>query len=824
MVQASVQASVVEADIDIKGDVSGQVIAGNYNVQIRDSKGCVVNVAPPLDRPAYSMRSFPVNLRPSTFPSLLDRNEESASIKVAIQASMPVSIFGEEGIGKTSFVRRLIHLSDLPSFPAGVVYLDASGRGLDDLLQSLFDAFYESLAEYKPRNTEIHLALQGLTALVFLDGLNVARDEIVSLLNAAPNCTFILSSVERSLWGEGQTLSLRGLPENDALTLFQRELGRSLNEEEQASAQKICVLLQGHPLRMLQAASLVHERSKPISELLEELQHDPPEKAVLQASLNTLSKDQENILALLAAASGTVMPLEHLVSLSQDPNVRKNLQGLIALGLVQAHSPRYSLTGNLASSLATLWDLSSWEDILLDYFVSWLESQPAQALIEESANALIYTVMRAGERQRWSEVIRLGRALERSLIIWKRWQTWLDILNLILKAARALGDRKVEAWAAHQLGSRAMCLGQAEQARELLTEALNIRKAIKDKAGLKVTQHNLNILLRAPVPPKGGKSGGHPGSIGGSTIMISLVMAAILSYVGVALAFPPESLPFPVPPIYLYPTAISTHPHTPVPTKTFTPTSTRTVTPTPTETPTPVPTRRPTITRTPTRTPSSTPCIPMFTLTTGAFVRTGPGTAYPDITAIPAGDTVEIIDRNADSSWYYIFWQKFNVEGWISSITGQPSCGITEVPVQNAPPAAEPPVEPPVDQAPAAPNSPPPAPGVWMGPIHRDVYGDGYLWCPHYENVFLYWEAPIDTTGIDSYEVKLDVNFNNAWSTVIDEIVPANQTSFDITSVIADYCNAGIFWGYVRAMDSEAAWGEWGDSGPYQSKRNIIIR
>jgi hypothetical protein len=594
------QASSIEADLAVGGDVSGQVIVGNYNVQIQNSNGCVVNVASPPDQPAYSMRSLPVHLRPRAFPSLLDRDREAESIKAAMQISAPVSIFGEEGIGKTSFVRRLIHLPDLPGFPAGVVYLDASRRGLEDLLQYLFDTFYESRSEFKPRDGEIRLALQGLKGLVFLDGLNLARDEIVSLLDAAPDCTFILSSLERSLWGEGQSIPLKGLPENDALTLFQRELGRSLNEEELAAARKICALLQGHPLRILQAAELVHESAKPISGLLEELQRESPAKAVLQATLNTLDKPQENVLALLAAAGGTVMPLEHLVSLSSDPDVRKTLQGLIALGLVQAHSPRYSLTGDLGLSLPALLDLSSGEDTLVNYFITWLEGQPSQVLIEESADALIYAVKRAGEKQRWTEVIHLGRALERYLILWKRWQAWADILNLILKAARALGDRKVDAWALHQLGSRAMCLGQADQARELLTQALNIRNTIKDKAGLKVTQHNLNVLLRPPVPPKGGKPGGRPWSIGGFALTIALLMAAF-AYVGLSLAVPPESLPFPGLPIYLFPTNRPANTFTRIPTNTIVPTPSRTITLTDIFTPTP------TLTRTRTRTPSRTP-------------------------------------------------------------------------------------------------------------------------------------------------------------------------------------------------------------------------
>ena len=674
-----VQSSTVEADIDIKGNVPGQILIGNHNFQIQNQEGGIVNVALPRDKPAYSMRLFPIKLRPNPFPSLLDRDEESASVKVAIQTSTPVSIFGEEGIGKTSFVRRLIHLPDLPSFPAGVVYLDVSGRGVDDVIQSLFDAFYESLPEFKPRDAEIRLALQGLTALVFLDGLNVARDEIVSLLNAAPNCTFILASVERSLWGEGLTISLQGLPENDALMLFQRELGRSLNEEEQATVKKICVLLQGHPLRILQAASLVHERSRPISELLEKLQHEIPEKAVLKAALNTLSKDQENVLALLAAASGTVMPLEHLVSLSQDPNVRKTLQALIALGLVQAHSPRYSLTGNLASSLATLWDLSPWEDTLLNYFISWLEEQPAQALIEESADALINTVKRAGEKQRWTQVIRLGRALERSLIIWKRWQTWLDILNLILKAARALGDRKVEAWALHQLGSRAMCLGQTEQARERLTEALSIRKAIKDEAGARVTQHNLNLLLGGSGTSNGGTSGPRPWFIGGGALLLALLMAAMLTYAALSSLAPRLSATS---------TLITTITKTLTSTPSRTPTSTSTSTVTATNTP------RPTRTATFTPTIETIPplaCSPVLKGLKDANCRVGPSTAFEVYGTLFEDQTVDILAVNDVGSWFMVDHpQSFRNPCWVWNgpaiqVGGELSC----IPRISVPPLEE---------------------------------------------------------------------------------------------------------------------------------------
>jgi len=673
-----VQSNTVEAEIDIKGDVSGQVLVGNYNVQVPNSKGCVINVAHSSDRPAYSMRSLPVNLRPRAFSSLLDRDGESESVKSAIQISTPVSLFGEDGIGKTAFVRRLIYYPDLPSFPAGVVYLDGSGRGLGDLLQLLFDAFYEGLPEFKPRDAEIHHALQGLKALIFLDDLNLPRDEIESLLDAAPNCTFVLSSVERSLWGEGQIISLPGLPEKEALTLFQRELDRAMNEEEQDAAGKICALLRGHPLRILQAAALVHARSKPIPELLKELQRDTPEKSILQASLKTLTNDQENVLALLAAANGNVMPLEHLVSLSQDANVRKILQGLNALGLVQAHSPRYSLTGNLSSSLAALWDLSSWEDILLDYFVSWIEGQPAQALIEESADALIYTVKRAGEKGRWPQVIRLGRALERYLILWKRWQAWADVLNLILNAAKALGDRNVEAWAMHQLGSRAMCLGQTDQARELLTQALNIRKAIKDKAGLKVTQHNLNVLFGTSGTSNGGKPGPRPWFKGGGALLLALLMAAILAYTAFS-SFVPQLLATST----LIPTITKT-----LSTPSRKPTSTSTSTTAATNTP--KPTR--TVTFTPTiETIPPLACSPVLKGLKDANCRVGPSTIFEVYGTLFEDQTVDILAVNDVGSWFMVDHpQSFRNPCWVWNgpaiqIGGELSC----IPRISVPPPEE---------------------------------------------------------------------------------------------------------------------------------------
>jgi hypothetical protein len=113
---------------------------------------------------------------------------------------------------------------------------------------------------------------------------------------------------------------------------------------------------------------------------------------------------------------------------------------------------------------------------------------------------LVQAIHKAEEKSRWHDVVRIGRGLESTLILSRRWQSWLDMLNLILKAARALGDRQVEAWALHQIGTRAACLGPDETARGFLTQALQIRQALGDRAGLAVTRNNLRVFFNVPLP------------------------------------------------------------------------------------------------------------------------------------------------------------------------------------------------------------------------------------------------------------------------------------------------------------------------------------
>jgi hypothetical protein len=666
------------------------------------------------DQP-YRRRHFPVKMIPGDFRSLLDRSRELERAKAAIQESTPVSISGERGIGKTSFAKHLIYRAERSAFSSGTVWLNVSGRGLDDLLQLLFDGFFETLADCKVPDTQIRHEIQQLKGLVILDELEPDSDKSGNLQDCAPDCTLVLLSVEGSLWEDAKLIPLKGLPEDEAFTLFEREYAR-LNEDramsdgEQAAARKLCPLYRGHPWRILFAASLVAQGKVSIFQLLGESERTDPQTALLQAASETLTDRQNRVLAILAAVGGSRLPEELLVILSDDHESGETLHGLIKLRMIKEGSGSYALAGNLASLLSAELDLSEWEDRLIDHFTDWLEKKPEQILVEETMEALIYLLKEASQKEQWGRVIRYGQALEPYLIQGKRWGAWVGLLNQIMNAAKTRGDRKMQAWVLHQLGTRAMCLGEEETAHDLLTQALNLRREINDRGGLEVTRHNLDVLRPIPVPPNGGGPGGGGVTTGGvfasGWIAGGLALTAVVILL-LNLLLPSDDLPQ----IQSSPTAS--------PTVTNTATSTDTPTPTPSRTPTRTPTA--TQTFTPTISPTSTPPSPIFVLEKDSFCRSGPGQAYDVLTGITAPETVLILARsNTEFIWYYIEWERngIKIRCWLSIDNGQAYGNLTEVPVRNVSPPPTPTSVPPTPRPPT--STIPPAPTT---PITPPVIG-----------------------------------------------------------------------------------------------------
>ena len=517
------------------GDVSGgsQVAIGNYIVQIGRVEGGVVNILNEAPPPPRSLPP-PVLLRPRAFPSLLDRQTETANVIQALHSQEPVECVGEPGSGKTSLLRHLAYNPQLSTFSSGVVYFQVNQLSMADLLHSLFDAFYVCDFPIKPNDTEMRRYLQPVNALVLLDDVEINSEQIKSLMNVAPNCTFLTATTARSLLGEAREVEIKGLPIAEAVSLFRRELGRTLSAGEEEHAQALCSSLGCIPLRVLRAAHQARDEKRSLVDIVgEPARSDGEAVSVDQASatmaINSRSEDEKKVLAALSVCYGAPVAAEHVAAIAGVTSVDEILEDLERRRLVQSHEQRYSLASDVNNAM--LGDPGPWFKRALTHFVAWAEqNRHNHKAIEGAAQPILLILHRAVASKSWPEVKRLGHAVEEALAASGKWDMWATALEAIRMAARGQDDAAESAWALHQLGTRALCLDQRAAAEASLKDALGIRERLNDHRGAAVTRHNLKILLGPPPPTEPTESSNGGGVITkiGIPVLVSLALITAL--------------------------------------------------------------------------------------------------------------------------------------------------------------------------------------------------------------------------------------------------------------------------------------------------------
>jgi hypothetical protein len=781
----------IEADV-----ISGQVAIGNNILQVKmgDIHGGIVNIMLPEQQPGYLPRPTSALLLPSPFHDLLNRTSEIDAATSTLQSALPVQFHGPAGLGKTALLRHLAHHPLDARFPDGIGYYSVRQKPVDDLLQFFFDAFYDSDPGFKPTDHQIRQGLQDKQALILLDDVELPREEVEALMNAAPRCTFVLASQERSLWGEGRAVTLRGLPPSDALALVERGLGRSLTPEEQPAAQALCTALEGHPLDILQAVATAQEEDLSLADMAQRVQSAPSATELTELALKSLSEPAQRVVAALAALGGAPLTAEHLSALTELADVAPLLETLLSRGLVQAHSPRYSLAGRLQDLYRTV-DLTPWAERTLAHFSDWAERHRSAPdhLLEES-DAILQTLKWAVGAGRWRSILRLGWIVEGALALGKQWGAWAQVLQWMLHAAQALGDRAAQAWALHQGGTRALCLGDTSAARTSLIRALRLRESLGDRIGAAVTRHNLNILLGPPPPPRrppqaprtpspaGPAAAGVPLLSKETVALVSALLVALGGLVLGTLLVLPRLTPTPTPTA----TAVATVAIvTAMPTPSFTATSTRAMTPTW------IPTFTPTNTPTPTRCrpwpPSGwVPCT----------VKRG-DTLYS--LARQCGTTVQIVMRvNCLTGSKIVSGQRL----WLPCCaTPTPTFTTTWTPTPTSSPTPTP--------TPTSDLTPPPPP-VLFNPRY-----DARIPCPADPvNVSFQWTSVTDPSGVQNYEVHLEA------IEVTPHIYP-QQFSTASALELSMPCFEWYRW-RVRATDGAGNTGAWSNESLFSVAQFII--
>jgi tetratricopeptide (TPR) repeat protein len=105
----------------------------------------------------------------------------------------------------------------------------------------------------------------------------------------------------------------------------------------------------------------------------------------------------------------------------------------------------------------------------------------------------VATVHQAAELGLHALAWRLPLALRRFFRLGKYWAEWIDTYEIALAGARAVGDRRAEAWILNNLGEPYTDLGQHDKAISVRTAAAEIMGEIGDRLGQAETLGNLGV-------------------------------------------------------------------------------------------------------------------------------------------------------------------------------------------------------------------------------------------------------------------------------------------------------------------------------------------
>jgi Tol biopolymer transport system component len=642
--------------INIGGDVVGRDKIVNTTIY-----GAVINEAP--REPVIKRRD--ARPQPPRAPlDFFDRAGELAQVEQLITQGKPVAICGSDGAGKSALLRQAANGSAARALPDGVILLeglDEHGHTLlpGDAIQRWFDAFYLSEPPLKVTSASAQPYLSQLRPLVLLDHVTLDADQLRPLLDLFPNSPALIARPS-ALVGLARPIKLGPLPRHDAIELFSATSVLLIDDAKRSSADAICALLNDVPLAIVRAADVIREMNLPLDQAQTRLEAAPSaagdsitiglsraaaliqsvltplEQQVLGVAANVsgISIDPQTIAGIISGhpstpAGGQIQVEGEWVTISgvrlkrrdgaptetsesaappDKDSVEAAIEHLKALGLLHANSPRVRLDAGLRE----FWQGAGDERTIKDQLLAQLLIDQMNGRFADDvycANELgqvLGAIEYAAQTQHWTAAITLSRAIDRYLTLHGLWDAWGQIADRVLQSARAAGDRSAEAWALHQLGTRAIASSQT-QAIELLKQALGVRKSIGETEAAAVTQHNLDVLIPPPIPPQTGEKTIGPGGLSGlAKILIALlILGAVASGVYSATrpaVTPPlivdtpiaQITPTPRPPATFTPlpptdTPISTPTDTPHPTETFTPT------PTPTESPTPRPSTWPII-------------------------------------------------------------------------------------------------------------------------------------------------------------------------------------------------------------------------------------
>ncbi len=429
--------------------------------------------------------------REEVLEELLDALDEDAQDEL-------IELVGPKGMGKGSLLERLV-MEDLDQFPdgLGVNPVGASLDDLDDLLRTTFEAFYESsdpdvVTAWSPETLRAHLAgthegTERIEALLVFEDVPPESPQFAELRAALPKSLAVCVTSEGES-GDGLDVPVEGFDDAaDVLALFSARYKAPVPEKAREHVLAACALVGNAPGAIRELGRLASREAKPVAGL-EPLvawarvkAESPPQDVLTRGGA---AKDA--VKALIAA--GGEAPADVVGAVAGPAGT----SAALADDIIEPGSPRYRLGGVVTYDVADAGHDDRLMGAILDSAVGWAERANLDEILDD--RAFVQRMLDWGLRHgRYEDVLALAESAEPALAMGVRWGAWERVLEAALAAARALNRPCSEAWAKHQLGTRALLLGDLVGARRDLASALELRLAYCAPIAADLTRHNLAV-------------------------------------------------------------------------------------------------------------------------------------------------------------------------------------------------------------------------------------------------------------------------------------------------------------------------------------------
>ncbi|TFI52338.1 AAA family ATPase [Mastigocladus laminosus UU774] len=483
---------------NIRTDTNHTLVVGHYTLKIGSSQGAIAESGITQEQPTLRELSTPkLKLQPPG-EKLLEREKPINEAIAALKSGQAVEFYSPPGFGKTFLLRYLA--SELEAdfvFSNGVINLSARHPYVSDLLQSIWEAFYESDIPYKPTDDQIRQQIQDKHALVILDdGAQLIQDEVRQLRNSVSNCTFLVASAKQRLRQQAYSTELSGLSIQDALIFVETKMGRSLTVEELPAARSLCIILKGNPMHLQLAIAYGLTEKRSLAEIVSQLPNSQASIYLIQQIIELLPHPHRDVLEIFAVMGEVGLSEEEIAAITKQPDASEIIENLQQRDLIKLEDFRYRISNKtIREILPPAWKLGTPLENAIAYFIDWtqLYHQQPQTLVTK-IDAIVQILEVSVRASRWQVVLHLAKAVEGLLALNKRWGLWEHVLQRGLQASQAERDKASEAWVLHQLGTRALCLEENTIAFRYFTRALELRESLSDFTGLALTRQNFNLL------------------------------------------------------------------------------------------------------------------------------------------------------------------------------------------------------------------------------------------------------------------------------------------------------------------------------------------